>query len=86
MYCEDSMPSGVNLSHLILPSIFEKDNVILIHILDETEIHSVAFSMGDFKALGPDGMPTIFYKSYWEIVGKDVIYMVRHFFLSGFLH
>ena len=85
VYCEDSMPSGVNVSH-ILPSIFEQENGIMVLIPDEAEIRSVVFSMGDFKAPGPDGLLAVFYKLYWETIGREVIYMVRHFFLSGFLH
>ena len=29
--------------------------------------------MGDLKAPGPDGMPAIFYKKCWHIVGERVI-------------
>ena len=29
-------------------------------------------SIGDMKALGPDGMPAIFYKHFWSIVGDKV--------------
>ena len=29
-------------------------------------------SIGDMKGLGPDGMPAIFYKHFWSIVGDKV--------------
>ncbi|KAL5549525.1 hypothetical protein UlMin_004756 [Ulmus minor] len=42
--------------------------------------------MGSFKAAGPDGMPSLFYKSYWNIVGAEVVSAVRDFFITGTLH
>ncbi|KAL5562354.1 hypothetical protein UlMin_032101 [Ulmus minor] len=47
---------------------------------------NVVFSMGDYKAPGPDGLSVVFFKTYWSTVGRDVICMVRHFFLSCFFH
>ena len=28
---------------------------------------------GDLKALGADGMPSIFYKQYWQLLGERVM-------------
>ncbi|KAL5572923.1 hypothetical protein UlMin_022520 [Ulmus minor] len=42
--------------------------------------------MGSFKAAGPDRMPSLFYKSYWNIVGAEVVSVVRDFFVTGTLH
>ncbi|KAL5560987.1 hypothetical protein UlMin_030734 [Ulmus minor] len=42
--------------------------------------------MGSFKAAGPDGLPALFFKSYWDSVGEDVIAAVRDFFVIGNLH
>ncbi|KAL5569345.1 hypothetical protein UlMin_025920 [Ulmus minor] len=39
--------------------------------------------MGNFKAPGPDGMTSLFYKSYWQTVGGDVIALVQDFFRSN---
>ena len=38
-----------------------------------------------FKAPGPDGLPVLFYKHYWSIVGHNVINAVQKFFRSGHL-
>ena len=39
--------------------------------------------MYNLKAPGPDGLPTLFYKKYWSIVGSSVINVVQSFFRSG---
>ncbi|KAI3467460.1 hypothetical protein Pfo_024123 [Paulownia fortunei] len=33
----------------------------------------------------PDGFPPAFFKSFWHIMGKDLVLAVQHFSLSGFL-
>ncbi|KAL5544374.1 hypothetical protein UlMin_008158 [Ulmus minor] len=42
--------------------------------------------MGSFKAASPDGLPALFFKSYWGSVGEDIIAAVRDFFVTGNLH
>lgn len=39
--------------------------------------------MGDDKALGPDGFTTKFFKCTWNVIGSDVYFAVRVFFLYG---
>jgi hypothetical protein len=38
----------------------------------EEEIVSVLNGIGDLKALGPDGMPAIFFKKFWKTIGGNV--------------
>jgi hypothetical protein len=45
------------------------------HFLKEftcEEIKKALNSIGDLKAPGPDGMPAIFYKNFWDVVGDQV--------------
>ena len=49
----------------------------------EEEIKSALDSMGDLKAPGPDGMPALFYKKFWKIVGKDVVKEVTEVLNGG---
>ena len=41
--------------------------------------------MAPLKAPGPDGMPPIFYQSYWHVVGKDISSAVLYCLHSGTL-
>ena len=49
----------------------------------EEEIKAALDSMGDLKAPGPGGMPALFYKKFWNIVGKDVVKEVTEVLNGG---
>jgi hypothetical protein len=36
------------------------------------DVKKAAFSIGDYKAPGPDGLHAIFYKKFWSICGEDI--------------
>jgi hypothetical protein len=36
------------------------------------DVKKVVFSIGDYKALGPDGLHAIFYKNFWNICGEEI--------------
>ncbi|KAL5571536.1 hypothetical protein UlMin_021133 [Ulmus minor] len=83
IYSEDTTPSDLDLNQWVNNSISEEQNVRLVAIPDHEEIRRVVFNMGNFKAPGPDGMTSLFYKSYWQTVGGDVIALVQDFFRSN---
>lgn len=47
------------------------------------EVKQALFSMNSYKALGPNGFQPIFYKTYWNIVGKDIHILVSNAFSTG---
>jgi hypothetical protein len=48
-------------------------NDFLLWEFQEEEVMQALDCIGDLKAPGPDGMPSIFYKKHWEIVGPQVV-------------
>ncbi|KAF7827191.1 ribonuclease H [Senna tora] len=54
-------------------------NRIQAPISDE-EVKRAVFSIGAFKAPGPDGFQAIFFHSQWHIVGKSVCSLIKNIF------
>lgn len=44
----------------------------LIKPFDEKEVRTSLFQMFPTKAPGPDGFPTHFFQTHWEICGEEV--------------
>ncbi|KAL8155863.1 hypothetical protein AgCh_001059 [Apium graveolens] len=67
----------------IHPTISENDNIELLQEITGEEVRKALFSMNLDKSPGPDGMTPAFYQKYWQVMGRDVIQLVRDFFVSG---
>nr|DAD45964.1 TPA_asm: hypothetical protein HUJ06_004194 [Nelumbo nucifera] len=46
------------------------------------EVKHALFSIGPFKAFGPDGVHALFYQQYWSEVSSDLVEFVQQVFLS----
>ena len=51
--------------------------------ISHEEIKKALFSIDDYKASGPDGFSSFFFKAAWNIIGCDVIDAVLSFFKSS---
>uniref|UniRef100_A0A2N9GD20 RNase H type-1 domain-containing protein n=1 Tax=Fagus sylvatica TaxID=28930 RepID=A0A2N9GD20_FAGSY len=58
-------------------------NQSLICQFTETEVITAMKQMAPLKAPEPDGMPPVFYQSYWHVVGKDISAAVLYCLHSG---
>lgn len=56
----------------VIPRVTEAMNASLNSAYDEEEVKQALEGIGDLKAPGPDGMPAIFFKKFWEVVGPKV--------------
>ena len=54
----------------------------LLEEFSENEMHVALNQMAPLKALGPDGMPPLFYQHYWDLVGKDITQSILSFLNS----
>ena len=83
LFTEEVISCPADLENLIHPYISESENAYLCLMPTPNEIKEAVFSMQSLKSPGPDGLPPLFYKKYWHIVGNAVIKAVQNFFTSG---
>nr|GEW29591.1 hypothetical protein [Tanacetum cinerariifolium] len=55
----------------------------MVRDVSNDEVKSDVFSMGDDKALGPDGFTVALFKKVWDVVGGDITCVFRDFFYNG---
>lgn len=70
------------LDCFIQPVILEHENNCFMDVPSGDEILGVIRSISPIKAHGPNGMPTLFYKKYWDTVGNELIQLVQNAFIS----
>lgn len=68
-----------------IPRVLGEINEKLIGPILKIEIEAVVFSMHLLKALGKDGMMTLFFQEYWDIIDSDMCKAVTLFFFFFFL-
>nr|GEV42320.1 hypothetical protein [Tanacetum cinerariifolium] len=73
----------LNVTDLFVTSLDVNNANDMIRMVSVTKIKNVMFSMGNEKSPGLDGFMAAFFKEAWDIVGKDVILVVREFFING---
>ncbi len=83
LFTEEPTSFPPDLENLISPSITPEVNEAICQIPSHVEIKETIFGMYNLKALGPDGLPALFYKKYWPIVGDSIISTVQIFFRSS---
>lgn len=65
--------------------INEEDNASLCQLPTMEEVKNIVFSLNGDSASGPDGLTGRCYQSCWEVVGNDVVKMVKEFFRGNTL-
>ncbi|KAK3037266.1 hypothetical protein RJ639_029678 [Escallonia herrerae] len=74
-----------DLDGLISPVLSDSDKAALCEIPTMEEIKQTVMHFSSLKARGPNGMPALFNKSYWDTVQDDVSKTIRDFFLYAIL-
>jgi len=60
-------------------------NAQLMSEFTEEEIKQALFAIRDLKAPGPDGLPAIFYKTFWDVVGVRLTREVMEVLKGGWI-
>lgn len=68
-----SYPSNFDkVLHKVQPSVTDDMNPMLLRQFNREKIEIAMKQMEPITAPGPDGMPPLFFQSFWSIVGVDV--------------
>nr|GEV30854.1 hypothetical protein [Tanacetum cinerariifolium] len=73
----------LNINNLFHNKINNDEPELMIRDVIDEEIKEVMLDIGKNKALGPDGFTSTFFKSSWDIAGKDVCLAIHDFFNFG---
>lgn len=63
--------------------VTEDMNELLTSAYRSEEIKEALDSIGDLKAPGPDGMPAVFYKNFWDLMGEKITSEVQEILNGG---
>jgi hypothetical protein len=68
-----SLPENIEEAVAHVPNLISQEmNDTLISDFTAKEVELALKQMAPLKALGPDGMPPLFFQKYWKVVGPEV--------------
>jgi hypothetical protein len=56
----------------IFPRVTDAMNESLLAPFSVEDVNKAIFSIGDYKAPGPDGLHAVFYKQFWDVCGEEI--------------
>ena len=77
---KDEGPAEKFIMSGFFPVLNDNELNSLSREVEEDEVHATVFSMGGWKASGPDGLPAMFSQSNWEHVKESVIDWIKKIF------
>ncbi|KAF7807376.1 reverse transcriptase [Senna tora] len=69
-----------SLEHLNIPRLTNQEQDGLLSPVTQKEVESALFKMKSDKAPGPDGLPPLFFQSFWPLIQNDLVRLVQSFF------
>lgn len=82
---EASDTEWTEVTNCIARTVTDEHNADLLAPVSDIEVKQALFHMHPDKSPGPDGMSPGFYQRYWDIVGYDIVQVVKQFFTDGIL-
>jgi hypothetical protein len=72
-----------SMMEFFLPKITEQMNEKLLAPFSADDVRKASFSIGDYKAPGPDGLHAAFYKKIWNVCDDEITQEVLQAVNSG---
>lgn len=82
---EASDTEWTEVTNCIPRRVINENNAGLLAPVNDIEVKQALFHMHPDKSPGPDGMSPGFYQRYWDIVGHDIVQVVKQFFADCIL-
>ena len=83
-YFQELYKKGNDCERFIISGEFSRISEEELNLLgtevSDKEIKSALFSMGSWKAPGPDGLPAMFFQHSWELVGDSLYSWIKDVF------
>lgn len=77
LYMTNGLPPAKLVTVCDFPEILPRNQHALGMAVSLEETKGALFSMQNFKALGPDGLHPVFFKSQWDTVGPSILSFVQ---------
>ena len=78
-----SIPTDMDASLCYIKNKVSATNDVLTAEPLEQEIKKALFDINPDKAPGPDGMTSRLFQRFWHVMHKDIIRLVKDFFIDG---
>jgi hypothetical protein len=83
LYSSEGSANIDQILGLVGSIVDENMNTALTATFFDKVISEALFQMGQTKALGPDGLPALFYQRHWSLLKTHVCNAVREFLAGG---
>lgn len=89
VYTNQDLPTSQEISdklqHISLPTLLDQHLSLLSAPITAADVEAALFQMKADKSPGPDGLPVLFFHTFWSVLKSDIIAAVQSFFTSGYL-
>ncbi|XP_010474601.1 PREDICTED: uncharacterized protein LOC104754160 [Camelina sativa] len=83
LYTSEDVGYKLQMMSEIIPLISREMNEYLLTEVTVEEVKRAVFDINPNKCPGPDGMTGFFFQQFWDVIGEDIVNMVKTFFQSG---
>jgi hypothetical protein len=76
LFMSEVQETDLEFLEKVQPRVNQRMNEKLTAPFMAEDVKKAMFSIGDFKAPGPDGLHAVFYKKFWDLCGDEITHEV----------